>query len=83
LSQSSSCGSDECSKTYGYWAADDMFNKAKSVDPSIAAEANSKSAQARKYFPSQKQCFFLGIQEGQVVSVGGWIGVETRARFAN
>lgn len=83
LSTSSSCGSDACSQTYGYWAAEDMFIKARSVDASAGSDAASKIAQARKYFPSQKDCFFLGIQEGQAVTVGGWIGVDTKARFAN
>ena len=83
LSTSSSCGSDACSQTYGYWAAEDMFIKARSVDANVASEAAGKIAQARKYFPTQKDCFFLGIQEGQTVTVGGWIGAETKARFAN
>jgi len=83
LSTSSSCGSDECSKAYGYWAAEDIFIKAKSIDSSVAESANSKIAQARKYFPDAKACFFGGIQDGQTVTVGGWIGVETKARFAN
>lgn len=83
LSTSASCGSDECSQAYGYWAAEDLFVKARSIDPSTAEAANAKIAQARKYFPSQKACFFINLQEGATVTVGGWIGVETKARFAN
>ncbi len=83
LSTSASCGSSACSKAYGYWAAEDLFIKAKSVDASAAESANAKIAQARKYFPSSKDCFFEGIQDGQAVTVGGWIGVETTARFVN
>lgn len=83
LSTSASTGSSACSKAYGYWAAEDMFTKAKSVDVSAAESANSKIAQARKYFPTSKDCFFEGIQDGQAVTVGGWIGVETKARFVN
>ncbi|MCF8257965.1 MAG: hypothetical protein K9J06_10435 [Flavobacteriales bacterium] len=83
FSQSRACGSDACSQTFGYWAAEDMFVRAKSVDPSAADDANKQIANIQKYFPTQKDCFFLGIQEGQAVTVGGWIAVDTKARFAN
>lgn len=83
FSQSRACGSDACTQTYGYWAAEDMFIKAKSVDSSVAEDANKQIANIQKYFPTQKDCFFLGIQAGQTVTVGGWIGVDTKARFAN
>lgn len=83
FSQSRACGSDACSQTYGYWAAEDMFIRAKGIDPAAAEEANKQIASVRKYFPSQKDCFFLNIQEGQTVTVGGWISVDTKARFAN
>jgi tetratricopeptide (TPR) repeat protein len=83
FSQSRACGADACSQTYGYWAAEDMFIKAKSVDSSVAEEANKQISNLQKYFPTQKDCFFLGIQAGQTVTVGGWIGVDTKARFAN
>lgn len=82
LSTSTSCGDDACSQKYGIWAAEDMFNKAKSVDSSVASEAAQKAASCRKYYPTKKDCFFLNIQDGQAVTVGGWIGVETNARFA-
>jgi hypothetical protein len=58
-----------------------MFIKAKSVDADAAEEAGKQLASVRKYFPTQKDCFFLGIQEGQTVTVGGWINVDTKARF--
>jgi tetratricopeptide (TPR) repeat protein len=83
FSQSRACGADACSQTYGYWAAEDMFIKAKSVDSGVAEEANKQIGNIQKYFPTQKDCFFLGIQAGQTVTVGGWIGVDTKARFAN
>jgi hypothetical protein len=59
-----------------------MFNKAKSVDSSIADEANKKLASCKKYYPVAKDCFFEGIKAGDKVKVGGWIGVETTARIA-
>lgn len=81
LSTANSCGSDDCSRGYGIWAAEDMFIKAKSVDGSLASEASGKIATCKKYYPTVKQCFFGGIENGAKVTVGGWIGVETTARF--
>jgi hypothetical protein len=83
LNTSSSCGEDACTKAYGYWAATDMYLRAKSADGSIAAEVDKKLATVKKYYPTAKDCFFLGVQTGQSVTVGGWIGVETTARFAD
>lgn len=83
MSSSSSCGDDECTKKYGFWAATDMYQKAKSVDSSIADQADKKLSAARKYYPVAKDCFFIGVQKGQAVTVGGWIGVQTTARFAD
>ncbi|MFT5019016.1 MAG: tetratricopeptide (TPR) repeat protein [Polaribacter sp.] len=82
LSTAGSCGSTVCDTKYGIWAAEDMFNKAKSVDSSIADEANKKLASCKKYYPVAKDCFFEGIKAGDKVKVGGWIGVETTARIA-
>lgn len=81
LGTSASCGDNACNQKYGIWAAEDMFAKAKSVDPSVADEANSKMASCKKYYPSAKDCFFFGLKAGDKVTVGGWIGVETTARL--
>lgn len=82
MSTSTSIGSTPCDTKYGIWAAEDMFMKARSVDASIAGEANSKIASCKKYYPIAKDCFFEGIKAGDTVKVGGWIGVETTARIA-
>lgn len=83
MSSSNSCGSDDCTRKYGFWAATDMYNRAKSTDSSIAAAADKKLSAVRKYYPVAKDCFFINIQKGDKVTVGGWIGVETTARFAD
>lgn len=83
MSTSNSCGDDACTKKYGFWAAADMYQKAKSVDASIAEAASKKLSAANKYYPVAKDCFFIGVQKGQSVTVGGWIGVQTTARFAD
>ena len=83
LGTTSICGDNACNQKYGVWAAEDMFAKAKSVDSSVAGDANSKIASCKKYYPSAKDCFFYGLKSGDAVTVGGWIGVDTTARFAD
>jgi len=81
MSTSNSCGDNECNKKYGIWAAYDQFQKAKSVDGSMAGAADQKMAQCRNYFPTVKDCFFYNLKEGDSVTAGGWIGASTTARF--
>ena len=83
LGTTSSCGDNACNQKYGVWAAEDMFGKAKAIDSSVSGDANSKIASCKKYYPSAKDCFFYGLKSGDAVTVGGWIGVETTARFAD
>lgn len=83
LGTTSSAGDNPCDRKYGVWAAEDMFVKAKTVDASLASTANTKIATCKKYYPVKKDCFFIGLESGATVSVGGWIGVETTARFAD
>lgn len=79
---SSSCGGeDACKQKAIYWLAVDYYNKAKAVDPSVAAKANAKIASYAKYFPTKEDCFFGGTKEGDSVSIGCWIGESTKARF--
>lgn len=74
------CGGNECEGRAAYWAAVDKYAKAKSVDPSVADEAqkliNSYSAQ----FPKKEDCFFHGINEGTTYTFDCWIGETTTVR---
>jgi len=83
LGTASSAGDNACNKKYGIWAAADMYQKAKNIDATTAEVANKKLATARKYYPVKKDCFFINLESGATVSVGGWIGVQTTARFAD
>lgn len=65
------------------WPAIDMWNKAKSVDPSVAAEANKWINQYSQYMPSKEDIFQRTLQEGQPFRVGCWIQETTRIRAAN
>lgn len=65
-----------------FWAAVDKFNRAASIDPSVAARANSLAASYRQHFPSTETIFFNDYAEGQSYTVGGWIGESTTIRAA-
>lgn len=60
------------------WAAADKYNKAASVDPSVAAEAGEKRAKLR--FPSGEDKFVRGLSEGTSFFVGCWIQESTTVR---
>ena len=62
------------------WPAVDMYEKAKSVDPSISGEANKKIANAAKYYPTKGECFFRDMKSGDSFKVECWIGVTTTVR---
>jgi tetratricopeptide (TPR) repeat protein len=63
------------------WAATDMWNKAKSVDASVAASANSKIAKYRKYYPTQGDIFQRGLKVGGSYKIS-CLGVTTTIRAA-
>ena len=66
-----------------YWVAVDQFQKAKSIDPSIAAKANEMIKEYSKLFPTSEDAFFYNVFEGDTYEVGCWINETTKARFSN
>lgn len=64
------------------WVAIDMWNKAKSVDASVAKEANKNIANYTQYMPSIDDIFQRGYKEGQSFFVGCWIQQSTTIRAA-
>lgn len=64
-----------------YWAAVDMFVKAKNIDPSIAERANKLISTYSKYYPNKEEAFFLDVTEGSSYRIGCWLNVTTNARF--
>lgn len=64
-----------------YCAAVDKLLKAKSVDPSVAAEANELINKYSAYFMDTETAFMLGIKEGDSVYIPGWIGENTIVRL--
>lgn len=81
IAATTGCGDDACKQKAVYWLATDYYNKAKSVDPSVASKANAKIASYKKYYPTKEDCFFGGTKEGDSVELGCWIGESTKARF--
>lgn len=65
-----------------YWAAVDMLNKAKSVDPSEEnVEACNKAITAyAAHYPSKTDAFMAGLENGKSFTVPGWVGVNTTVR---
>jgi tetratricopeptide (TPR) repeat protein len=80
-SSSSSCGTDAWEKQIAVLAAIDKYAYAKSIDSSVASDANSKIARYSEYKPEKQEGFMRGIKEGQTVTVGCWIGESVRVRF--
>lgn len=65
------------------WPAIDMWNKAKSVDPSVAREANKWIGRYSQYMPSKEDVFLRNLKAGDTFRVGCWIQETTRIRTAD
>ena len=62
------------------FAAYDEAARAKTLDPSIAADANRVMNAAHGRFPTKENLFFEGGTAGASVSVGSWIGGTATVR---
>lgn len=79
--QEQKLGKKDIENQAGYWAAVDMFNKAKRIDAECASEANQFINIYTNYFPTKEKIFFEPDYEaGKTVKVGGWIGTSTVVR---
>lgn len=65
------------------WPAIDKFRKAKTVDPSVAAEANKWINQYSQYMPKKEDIFQRGISKDDSFTVGCWIQEKTRVRTSD
>ena len=63
-----------------FFAAIDKLQKAKSVDPSCAEEADKLIRSYAGYTPKDEDLFFIGLKKGNSVTIGGWIGETTTIR---
>jgi tetratricopeptide (TPR) repeat protein len=64
------------------WVAIDMWNKAKSLDPTAASEANKFIRRYAQYMPSKEDIFQRNLKEGGTFKVPCWIQRNTRIRAA-
>ena len=77
---SRSCG-DNWNQRLAVLAAIDKYQLAKSIDPSVADEANRKIGIYSKSKPAKEDAFMQGYKEKQLLTVGCWIGEKVRLRF--
>jgi len=62
-------------------AAMDKYRYAKSVDPSVSDDANSRLNKYAASMPSIEDGFQRGIKEGQTVTVGCWIAEKVKVKY--
>ncbi len=77
---SSACGSNAFERGSVFWAAVDMFIKAKNTDPALTEKANEYIAKYSAYFPTKEEAFFNSYSNGMSYTVGCWIGEKTVVR---
>ncbi|MCO6500342.1 MAG: hypothetical protein J5I47_08205 [Vicingus serpentipes] len=75
-----SCDDGELGRFGVYWAAVDKYQKAKSIDGSVAETANTKIARASIQYPETKDVFFYSKKSGDPYTVGCWINESTTIR---
>jgi len=77
---SSECGSNAFERGSVFWAAVDMFIKAKNTDPALTEKANEYIAKYSAYFPTKEEAFFNSYSNGMSYTVGCWIDEKTVVR---
>lgn len=65
------------------WPAIDKWEYAKSIDPSVAAEANSLIQKYAQYMPSGEDLFFRSLTKGSKFKVECWIQEVTTIRTSD
>ena len=64
-----------------WYAVVDKFEKARQVDPSVAADANRQINNFRQYFPSKEEIFMHpSLKEGENFTLPGWVNEVVRIR---
>lgn len=79
-SSAQTCSTDDIQKSGVYWLAVDYFYKAKSVDPSVAEQANKYISTYSKYFASKEAVFFANLKDGETFLVECW-GENTKVKI--
>ena len=71
---------DDFEQRTAFWAAIDMYQKAISLDPSLAGETNKKLNIYSRQFPNSEEVFFRDMKDGDSYQVAGCINVKTTVR---
>ncbi len=71
---------DDFEQRTAFWVAADKYTRAKSVDPSVAAEANKKLNDYASQYPNNEEVFFRDLQDGDSYQVKGCINEYTTVR---
>ena len=74
-------GEDAFEKSMTYWLVIDKLQKAKAVDPSVANEAQMLINRYIGSCPKKEEAFMHSVTPGKTITIGGWIGETTTARF--
>jgi tetratricopeptide (TPR) repeat protein len=75
----SACNNSPLGGREVYWLATDYYQRAKSVDSSVADKARTKISQVRRSYPTIDDLFTYGITEGKEIRVE-CLGESTTAR---
>ena len=71
---------DDFEKRTAFWVAADKYAKAKSVDPSVAGDANKKLNDYAAQYPNHEEVFFRDLKDGDSYQVKGCINEYTTVR---
>jgi len=71
---------DDFEKRTAFWVAADKYTKAKSVDPSVTADANKKLNDYAGQYPNHEEVFFRDLKDGDSYQVKGCINEYTTVR---
>lgn len=71
---------DDFEKRTAFWVAADKYSKAKSVDPSVAADANKRLSDYAQQYPNNEEVFFRDMKDGDSYQVKGCINEYTTVR---
>ena len=63
-----------------YWVASDIYEKARSVDSSVAAKAGKKLGACKVHYPTKGDLFNYSMKAGDAHTVECWINKGTKAR---
>ena len=72
---------DDWTSRLAILAAMEKYRYAKSIDPSVAGDADKRLNQYYSAMPEQQEGFMRGVKEGQKVKVGCGIGETVTVRF--